>query len=86
MTFFAEPFDWLVTTVGVPFAAGATPDESLRLERMLNDRVAEMVGTNPRRLVGLGTVPLHAPELAGRRGEAAQGVRVVYAQLTPLSA
>ena len=31
----------------------ATPDESLRLERMLNDRVAEMVATNPKRLMGL---------------------------------
>ena len=44
----------------------ADPDESLRLERMLNDRVAEMVGTNPKRLIGLGTVPLHAPELAAK--------------------
>src|ERR1043166_705434 len=44
----------------------AEPDESLRLERMLNDRVAEMVATNPKRLIGLGTVPLHAPALAAR--------------------
>jgi aminocarboxymuconate-semialdehyde decarboxylase len=44
----------------------AEPEESLRLERKLNDRVAEMVATNPKRLIGLGTVPLHAPELAAR--------------------
>jgi aminocarboxymuconate-semialdehyde decarboxylase len=44
----------------------AEPDESLRLEQKLNDRVAEMVATNPQRLIGLGTVPLHAPELAAR--------------------
>ncbi len=44
----------------------AEPDESLRLERMLNERVAEMVATNPKRLIGLGTVPLHAPELAAK--------------------
>src|ERR1700730_9970075 len=42
----------------------AAPEESLRLERRLNDRVAEMVATSPRRLIGLGTLPLHAPELA----------------------
>jgi len=47
----------------------AEPEESLRLERMLNDRVAEMVATNPRRLIGLGTVPLHVPELAAREAK-----------------
>src|SRR5215470_4473330 len=44
----------------------AEPEESLLLERKLNDRVGEMVATNPKRLIGLGTVPLHAPELAAR--------------------
>jgi aminocarboxymuconate-semialdehyde decarboxylase len=44
----------------------AEPEDSLRLERMLNDRVAEMVASNPKRLIGLGSVPLHAPELAAR--------------------
>jgi aminocarboxymuconate-semialdehyde decarboxylase len=47
----------------------ATPSESLRLERMLNDRIAQMVATNPKRLIGLGSVPLHAPELAAREVE-----------------
>jgi len=47
----------------------AEPDESLRLDRMLNDRVAEMVATNLKRLIGLGTVPLHAPEIAAREAE-----------------
>jgi aminocarboxymuconate-semialdehyde decarboxylase len=51
----------------------AEPAESLRLEQQLNDRVAEMVASNPRRLIGLGTVPLHAPELAAR--EAARCMR-----------
>jgi aminocarboxymuconate-semialdehyde decarboxylase len=47
----------------------AEAEESLRLERKLNDRVAEMVATNPGRLIGLGTVPLHAPALAAREAE-----------------
>lgn len=47
----------------------ATPDESLRLEQKLNDRLAEMVATNPQRLIGLGSVPLHAPERAAREAE-----------------
>lgn len=51
----------------------AEPEESLRLEQQLNDRVAEMVASNPQRLIGLGTVPLRAPELAAR--EAARCMR-----------
>lgn len=47
----------------------AEPEESLGLERKLNDRVAEMVATNRQRLIGLGTVPLHAPALAAREAE-----------------
>ena len=42
----------------------AEPLESLRLERMLNDRMAAVVAANPRRLIGLGGVPLAAPALA----------------------
>ena len=42
----------------------AEPQESLRLERMLNERMAEVVAANPSRFIGLGGVPLHAPELA----------------------
>src|SRR6266545_3891208 len=44
----------------------AEPNESLRLERMLNDHIARLVATNPRRLIGLGGVPLRAPDLAAR--------------------
>ncbi|HEY1540945.1 MAG TPA: amidohydrolase family protein [Xanthobacteraceae bacterium] len=47
----------------------AEPEESLRLDRRLNDTLATMVATNPRRLIGLGTVPLHAPQLAAREAE-----------------
>jgi len=42
----------------------AEPQESLRLERMFNDRVAAVVAANPKRLIGLGGVPLAAPTLA----------------------
>ena len=40
------------------------PEEGLRLERMNNDHVAEMVAQCPDRLVGLGSVPLQDPESA----------------------
>ena len=39
----------------------AEPQESLRLERMFNDRMAAVVAANPKRLIGLGGVPLAAP-------------------------
>jgi aminocarboxymuconate-semialdehyde decarboxylase len=42
----------------------AAPQESLRLERLLNDRMAAVVAANPKRLIGLGGVPLAAPALA----------------------
>src|SRR5258706_470183 len=42
----------------------AAPAESLRLERMFNDRLAQVVRDNPRRFIGLGGVPLHAPAMA----------------------
>jgi aminocarboxymuconate-semialdehyde decarboxylase len=42
----------------------AEPQESLRLERMLNERMAAVVAANPKRLIGLGGVPLAAPALA----------------------
>jgi aminocarboxymuconate-semialdehyde decarboxylase len=42
----------------------AEPQESLRLERMFNDRMAAVVAANPKRLIGLGGVPLAAPVLA----------------------
>jgi aminocarboxymuconate-semialdehyde decarboxylase len=42
----------------------AEPQESLKMERMLNDRMAAVVSANPKRLIGLGGVPLAAPGLA----------------------
>ena len=40
------------------------PEESLRLERLSNNRLAEMVAAAPDRFLGLGGVPLQAPDLA----------------------
>jgi aminocarboxymuconate-semialdehyde decarboxylase len=47
----------------------AEPAESLRLERILNDHIASIVANNPARFVGLGGVPLHAPDLAAREAQ-----------------
>jgi aminocarboxymuconate-semialdehyde decarboxylase len=42
----------------------APPEEALKMERLGNERVAEMVSRHPDRLVGLGSVPLQDAMLA----------------------
>jgi aminocarboxymuconate-semialdehyde decarboxylase len=42
----------------------ADPETSLKLERLTNDRIAEIVAQAPERFAGIGGVPLQAPELA----------------------
>jgi aminocarboxymuconate-semialdehyde decarboxylase len=42
----------------------ASPELGRELSRLINDRMAEAVGRHPDRFVGLGTVPLQAPDLA----------------------
>lgn len=44
--------------------ASLKAERALKLVRQVNDGVAEAVGENPDRLVGLGMVPLHEPKLA----------------------
>jgi aminocarboxymuconate-semialdehyde decarboxylase len=45
---------------------GADPDLGLATAQTINDFIAEICGRHPDRFVGLGTVPLQAPELALR--------------------
>ena len=42
----------------------AKPEDTLDLSRLLNDDLAATVAGNPRRFVGLGTLPMQAPLLA----------------------
>ena len=54
----------VLSTVPVMFAYGAPPAQTADLARLLNDHLAGVVATNPRRFVGLGTVPLQDTDLA----------------------
>ena len=42
----------------------APADEALKMQRRLNDRIAEMIAEHPDRFCGLGEIPLHSPALA----------------------
>ena len=54
----------VLSTVPVMFSYFAKPADGLDLARLLNDHLAGVVAGNPRRFVGLGTLPLQAPDLA----------------------
>jgi aminocarboxymuconate-semialdehyde decarboxylase len=59
----------VLSTVPVMFCYWAKPDDALDLARLLNDQIAAAVKVHPSRFVGLGTVPLQAPELATKELE-----------------
>jgi len=54
----------VLSTVPVMFSYWSQPRDGLDLSRLLNDHIAEVVRTHPQRFVGLGTIPLQAPDLA----------------------
>ncbi|CAG8440983.1 8895_t:CDS:10 [Acaulospora morrowiae] len=54
----------VLSTVPVMFAYFGKPQHTLELARYLNDHIAQVCSENPRRFVGLGTVPMQSPDLA----------------------
>ncbi len=54
----------VLSTVPVMFCYWAQPEHAHDLSQILNDDLANTVRTHPGRFVGLGTIPMQAPELA----------------------
>lgn len=54
----------VLSTVPVMFSYWTQPQHGLEVARLLNDHIAEVVAAYPSRFVGLGTLPMQAPDLA----------------------
>ena len=54
----------VLSTVPVMFSYFAHPQDGLYVAQFLNDHIAEIVTQNPKRFIGLGTLPMQNPELS----------------------
>jgi aminocarboxymuconate-semialdehyde decarboxylase len=54
----------VLSTVPVMFSYWAKAEDAYDLSKLLNDHMASVVQANPKRFIGLGTLPMQAPNLA----------------------
>lgn len=54
----------VLSTIPVMFSYWAKPHDALDVSKFLNDHIAAIVHTYPKKFIGLGTIPLQAPDLA----------------------
>lgn len=64
----------VLSTVPVMFSYWAKPEHALELSKFLNDHIADIVTRYPKRFIGLGTVPMQAPDMAVKELERCKSI------------
>jgi aminocarboxymuconate-semialdehyde decarboxylase len=59
----------VLSTVPVMFSYWTKPQDGLVVAKHLNDHITKVVSENPKRFIGLGTLPMQAPDLAVKEAE-----------------
>ncbi|MBL0047130.1 MAG: amidohydrolase [Bacteroidetes bacterium] len=71
----------VLSTVPVMFSYWAKPQDCLDVSQFLNDHIAEIIQRYPKRFIGLGTIPLQAPDLAIKELERCKKIGLVGVQI-----
>lgn len=71
----------VLSTVPVMFSYWAKPNDCLELSEFLNDHIADIVHRYPKSFIGLGTIPLQAPELAIKELERCKQIGLAGVQI-----
>lgn len=71
----------VLSTVPVMFSYWAKPEHTLQIAQFLNDEIAKVVESYPKRFIGLGTVPMQSPELAIKELERCRQIGLVGVEI-----
>ncbi len=71
----------VLSTIPVMFSYWAKPTDCLEVSVFLNDHIADIVKKYPKRFVGLGTIPLQAPDLAIKELERCKKIGLAGVQI-----
>ena len=71
----------VVCTIPVLFAYFARPEHGVEVAEFLNDDIADLVAKYPKNYIGLGTVPMQAPELAVKELQRIKDIGLVGIQI-----
>lgn len=71
----------VLSTVPVMFSYWAQPKDCLAISEFLNDHIAGIVQRYPKRFVGLGTIPMQAPDSAIKELERCKKIGLVGIQI-----
>ena len=71
----------VICTIPVLFAYWSKPQDGLDISRWLNDDIAKTVQRYPKNYIGLGTIPMQAPEMAVKELERLKSIGLVGIQI-----